>query len=390
VNRALTEPRVAPRVAVPPALDPLKERLPAVDAARGLALLLMLLDHAAFFAKVNVTAETYTSRALSLWGPGWVIAGLFTNVSAPTFWFLGGMSVALMAGRERWRNATDDFLLIRAGALFLIDMAVVSWEWNPMKPPHAVVDFELLSCLATALLLMIPTRRLPDRALIAVTAVLFVGYAALVRLVPQSVLEGLALPGRLFVTFDEAHKPVVTFPVFGWMGLMTLGLLFGRQLVRGQWLKGKPYYIAAGVCLAAWAVARLTGLGSTGEWRPEQGVQALFLMSKGPPSLDYQAFNVSFGLMALGAFLDAGPALKNSMPGRWLIAWGQAPLFLFVAHLLVTFGCARVLLHLPLLRQADVLRYTLTFVASAALLLPMARWYRTLKERNPDRVIHYL
>ena len=383
--------RSAPAVvALNPAPDPVRERLPAVDAARGLALLLMLLDHAAFFAKVNVAAESYTRRPLSLWGPGWVIAGLFTNVSAPTFWFVGGLSVALMAGRERWKHATDDFLLIRAGALYLIDMVLVSWEWNPLHAPHAVVDFELLSCLATALLLMIPLRRLPDRPLIAVTAILFVGYAALIRLVPTATLESFAFPARLLVTFDEVHRPVVTFPVLGWMGLMTMGLLFGRRLVRGDWLTGRPYYLAAGICLAVWLAARLTGLGSVNVWRPAQGVQALFIMQKGPPSLDYQAFNISFGLLALGGFLDLGSAIKDFAPGRWLIAWGQAPLFLFVAHLLVTFVCARALLHLPYLRHADVPRYALTFVVTAAVLLPMARWYRALKERNPDRVIHYL
>jgi hypothetical protein len=237
---------------------------------------------------------------------------------------------------------------------------------------------------------MIPARRLPNRLLIAMTAILFVGYAALIRLVPTATLESLSFPWRVLVTFDETHAPVVTFPVLGWLGLMTLGLLFGRKLVRGDWLTGRPYFIAAVACLAIWLAARLAGLGSVDPWRPSQGMQALFIMQKGPPSLDYQAFNLSFGLMALGAFLNLGNSIKDWAPGRWLIAWGQAPLFLFVAHLLVTFACARALLHLPFLRQADVLRYTLTTVCSAAVLLPMARWYRGLKERHPERVIHYL
>ena len=164
------------------------------------------------FAHVNVGAETYAGRISHFGSAGWFIVGLLTNFSAPTFWILGGVSVALMASRERRLNFTDDFLLIRAGALILIDLLLVAWEWNPLQPPHAVVNFELLTCLAIALLLLIPIRRLPDRALVALTTFLFAGYAALLRLVPQATLESLPFPPRVFVTFDVNHPPVPQQP----------------------------------------------------------------------------------------------------------------------------------------------------------------------------------
>jgi uncharacterized membrane protein len=384
----MSEPAAAPapsRGAAPPSDRP---RLLAVDATRGLALMLMLVDHAGFFAHVNVAAETYAGRVLRIAGPGWFATGLLTNVSAPTFWFLGGISVALMSWRERMRGSTDDFLLIRAGLLILIDLLLVSWEWDPLKPPHATAAFELLTCLAGAMLLMIPVRRLPDRALLAVTAGLLAGYAALVRAVPQEVFERLHFPGRWLVTFDVNHPPVVTFPIFGWFGLMVFGLWCGRRLADGRWRDGRPFVVAALVAFATWAVARVTGFGSADSWRPGDGLQALLLMRKGPPYLDYLAFNLGFGFLALAGFLGAGDALRRSAPGRWCVAWGQAPLFLFVVHLLVAFACARLALHV--FGHREVPRYVMTVMLAALALLPMAVWYRRLKERHPATLLRFL
>ena len=385
----------APREAAPAAVPELRlveardrARLPAVDATRGLALLLMVLDHVATFARANVTAETNANYPVHLWGPGWFITGLVTNVSSPTFWFLAGVSIALLVARERHKDSTDDFLLVRAGALFLIDMVLMGWEWMPLSPPHPKVAFDLLSCIAFALLLMIPVRRLPDRWLAGFTALLFVGFSVLTHVVPQAAFEHLQFPLRPFLAFDATHAPIVTFPVLGWLGVMTLGLWCGRRLADGRWTTGAPFARVAWIGLGVWLLARLTGIGSAGAWRPAAGLEALFLMQKGPPTLDFLAFNLAFGLFALALALDAGSALERRAPERWLVVLGRAPLFLFVIHLLVAFACARFFTHV--FRHATAPRYAAAFVCTAAILLPLARWYRGLKDRYPDTLIHFL
>jgi uncharacterized membrane protein len=365
-----------------------RARLAPIDAARGLALLLMVADHGATFARVSVLAESYAGRFDLPWGPGWVALGLLTNISAPMFWFLAGTSVALMSHRERVHNSTDDFLLIRAGALMLLDLALVSWEWNPLRFPRSEVTFDLLTCLGVAMLLLIPVRRLPDRALAVLSGILLFGYAALVRWIPQAAFEQLQFPLRVMVTYDSVHHPAVSFPVLGWFGLMTLGVLFGRRLADGRWRDGRPLRRAAVAGLALWLVVRLTGFGSAGAWHPAQGFEALWIMGKGPPALDYLAFNMSLGWLTLSALIDAGESLTRAAPSRWLIAWGQAPLFMFLAHLLVAFGCARLAMHV--FRHADIPRYLFTVVAACAILLPMARGYRELKLRHSHTLLHFL
>jgi uncharacterized membrane protein len=362
---------------------PIRDRLAVVDATRGLALVLMVLDHAATFVRVNVTAETYADRAVSIWGPGWYAAGLLTNISAPLFWCLAGVSVALLAHRERRPWGTDTFLLVRAFVLVLLDHFVIMPEWTPTRAPHFALQFELLTCLGVALLLMIPLRRLPDRALALLTGGLLAGYAAIVRLVPQATLERLPDLARLFVTYDLQHQPQVDFPVLGWLPLMTLGLLIGRRMADGRWRDSGPVVRLALAGVALGLALRLADPG----WRFGGGIASFLTMRKGPPGLDFLALNLGLGLLLMAAFLAARPRADRA-PWCWLVAWGQAPLFLFVVHLPILYLWAHELKHL--LPAPDAWRYALTCAGAAATLLPMARWYRGLKRRHPAGPLHYL
>ena len=289
-----TAPRPG-REAVSPIPASRPDRLAVVDAARGLALLLMVLDHGAVFASVNVNAETYVNRAPAFWGPGWFATGLLTNLSAPLFWCLAGTSVAFLARRDRRPWTTDRFLLVRAAVLVLLDQFVMPPEWTPWRMPRYVPEFELLSTLAAALLLMIPLRRLPDRALALLTALLLAGHVLLDRLVPQAALERLPALARLWVTFDRTHSPTVSFPVLGWLPLMTLGLLIGRRMADGRWLRPGPIVRLALGGLALGLAVRLADPG----WRSGGGLEAFLAMRKGPPGLDYLAVNLSVGLLLM-------------------------------------------------------------------------------------------
>jgi uncharacterized membrane protein len=72
------------------------QRVLPIDALRGVAMIAMALDHVASFLRIGLQAETYGGlpAVLQSW-PHW-LAGLFTNVAAPTFWLLSGVSVVLL------------------------------------------------------------------------------------------------------------------------------------------------------------------------------------------------------------------------------------------------------------------------------------------------------
>jgi uncharacterized membrane protein len=71
-------------------------RLPEIDALRGLAIVLMALDHTRdYFGDHSVDALALAHTHITLFFARWL-----THFCAPTFVFLAGMSVALAAHRR--------------------------------------------------------------------------------------------------------------------------------------------------------------------------------------------------------------------------------------------------------------------------------------------------
>ncbi len=374
-NRARPAPSAAPpRVAAP-------------DAARGLALVCMVMAHASMYAKVNILAAGFAGRHLVTPAPGWRLVGLVAYIAPVLFWFVLGMSVALVDGRRANKAEVDRFLLVRAAILFVLDQTLIEFLWAPTRPYHVVLVFELLSALAMTLALLVPLRRLPDAALALLTAVLALGYPLVVHHYTQAQMEAFPLVLRVLFTYDFTHVPMVTFPLVGWLPLPLLGLLLGRRLRRPEWQVPGPWLRVAGACTVVWLLSRLTGYGDYSPWHPGDGALKWFMLSDGPPGLDFMASYVAVGTLVIAGLFS--PRMNWHAPwARWLVLLGQVALFLFVAHLGVCFLVSRPLLHL--LRHADALRYALTVVGALAILTVMAQAYRAFKARHPRSILRYL
>jgi len=181
--------------------------------------------------------------------------------------------------------------------------------------------------------------------------------------------------------------PSVGFPVLGWVPLMLVGLAFGRRVAAQPARAARLAWQAVALCVGVFFVTHLTHLDSDPPWTEKQGIEGFLLLRKGPPAVDFFAFNLAFGLAALAAFLSGAVDLARA-PWRWLVVYGRASLFLFAAHLLVAFVVARVALYFHV--GPDWLRYTLVVSVAAALLVPMAAWYRRAKERHRGSLLRYL
>src|SRR5690349_9413488 len=117
----------------PPAAPSLATRIRAPDAARGLAMVVMIVGHASTFAKVDVAAEVYADRRLPLPGFGFMLPGFFVNLAPVLFWFLVGTSVALVTGRRASEREVDRFMLVRAAILIAVDQVLIPFLWSPTQ-----------------------------------------------------------------------------------------------------------------------------------------------------------------------------------------------------------------------------------------------------------------
>ena len=124
------------------------QRVLPIDALRGVAMIAMALDHVASFLRVGLQAETYGGMPAVLESWSHWLAGLFTNVAAPTFWLLSGISVVLLETSRKKKGATDweisKFLLIRAGLILILDMTICQIFWAGKGPyTHVLLSIGL-------------------------------------------------------------------------------------------------------------------------------------------------------------------------------------------------------------------------------------------------------
>jgi uncharacterized membrane protein len=197
----------APPITATPATR-LSTRLPAIDLARGLALVAMAIYHfswdLSFFRliDVNVSAE-----------PGW---RLFARLIAGSFLFLVGFSLVLAARHGLSREAFLRRFLLVAGAAALITLAT----WYAF--PQSFIFFGILHHIALASVLALPFLRAP----LAVTAVA----AVAIFVVPFAYSDSLfAHPALLWTGL--APKPPVTndyVPLFPWFGVVLGGMVAAR------------------------------------------------------------------------------------------------------------------------------------------------------------------
>ena len=187
-------------------------RLPAIDVARGVALCGMAVFHIAWdLSAFGVIAAAVASD------PAWL---MLARVVAGSFLLLSGVSLSL---------ATPDGLrmdpyLARVGriaaAAALVSLA--SWWFEP----GGVIIFGILHCLALAGLLALPLLRAPDWVLALLAGLMLLG---------GGVLRDAAFNARgwLFLGLATKVAPSADYiPLFPWFGLVLLGMLAGRWLLR--------------------------------------------------------------------------------------------------------------------------------------------------------------
>lgn len=365
-----------------------RARITALDALRGVALILMGLVHVAAFVRANIQAETYGGQAAVLQSWPYWLSALITTVAAPVFWTLSGVSVALLEASRRRAGETEAditrFLVIRAGLLLVLDLTIADWAWTGGGPYT-----HILLSLAISLAVLSLARRLPPAVLGASLGLIMLGYqlalpwtAANLSQTPDPVLA-------LLLGYRTQPWPALEFSLLGWGPLMGLGYLLGRFIDRPVFRRPLTW-LAAGAALLVISVG-LRGWGVFGDlvpFSPEQGWVHFLVMSKTPPSLTYFTFKLGLAALALAA-LVARPGLLEGGPGRWLVLCGQASLFFFVMHIVVYNLVSQLVLALNL-PGPGILRVYLAWVLGLAVLLPVTAWYRGVRRANPRSVLRYL
>ena len=380
-------------------------RLDSVDLLRGLAIVIMALDHARdYFTSARFDATDLTQTTAPLFLTRWI-----THVCAPVFVFLAGTSAFLYQARRRSRAEVSRFLLTRGLLLVVLELTVVRWAWTFNFSYTELLFVQVIWVIGVSMIVLAGLIYLPLRAVAAVGVAMILGHNLLDGVTPQSLGAWGPLWALLHV---QAAIPlgggrvfVVIYPLIPWIGVMAAGYAFGTLLLRTEQERRRTLLMLGGGLTLAFLMLRAVNVyGDPAPWTVQEtaGRTALSFLNttKYPPSLQ-------FLLMTLGPAIALLPLLERltGPVARAVTVFGRVPLFFYVLHLYLIHAVAltvgtlagfdpRSFLHVWL-NNPDGWGYGLPVVylvwAGVVLALyPACRWFAGVKARRREVWLSYL
>jgi uncharacterized membrane protein len=368
------------------------KRLFALDALRGLIMILMALDHANWFIAQKHSTGEYWGGPYPVYSDVLAfLTRLVTHPCAPGFAFLMGVGMLLFAesrkarGWSKWDIWRD--LWIRGTLLIAFQLIIVNraWELTP-QGWDVQIYWGVLATLGSCMILGSLLVWLPWQALAVIAATLFVGME-FTHPDPSQWGTLNDVPLRLVLVFSGGTNRVFsTYPVLAWLEVVVFGLLFGRWLLADR---KSAYRRALWLGLAFLVVfVVLRALDGFGNIRPRLGDSWMDFLNpvKYPPALTFTLMAMGINLIALWAFSQAKE--RGQAFFAPLVAIGRVPLFFYIAHLFLYAGLARWLVPEG---GTSILAMYPYWILGVLVLFPFCLWYRQLKYREPfDLILRYV
>ena len=380
-------------------------RVAAVDILRGLAMVLMVLDHTRDFA--HRESFLFDPTDLDQTTPDIFLTRWITHFVAPIFILLAGTSARfqILAGRSRGEIAR--FLVFRGLWLIFLELTVVRVGIWFNADPAFLGMLQVIWVLGVSMIVLAGLVFLPDLAIVAVGLAAIVGHNLLDRVeaAPDQRLLWAILHQRDNVAVFSKTEPdlFVLYPLLPWIGVIAIGYVLGRLYSWDGARRRRRLLVMGAATTLAWVAIRF--VNDYGDPRPWQAypdalttILSFLNAEKYPPSLDFLAMTLGPALILLG-LLDRVGATRA--PARWLAVLGGVPLFFYLLQWFVAHG-------LSVLAEAvagqDVAWHFMTpperffnvppdagfslpvvyllWITGIAILYPLSAWYRGIRARR--------
>lgn len=380
-------------------------RLESIDALRGLMMILMALDHVRDY--LGNTAFDYTSYEVKtnivLFFTRWI-----TNLCAPTFIFLVGVSMYLALKAGKTKKELRFFLVTRGVWMIVADFFIMHVAWT-FSFDFSVIEFDVLTVTGASMILLSLLIFLPR-------FLLFVLCAGV--LVSHNLLDGHDL--NWLKTWNWLHSPehfvmtvfqqqVNVYPwyvMIPWVFIPGLGYLFGSTYDLPTREQSKRLMLLGGMCLTTFFIARYINFyGDPNPWVLSKNMSisifSFLNVTKYPPSLLYFLITLGLSFFILALFDRYNNHFINV-----LSVYGKTPFTFYVLHVFVihtialmlayvNFGPAAMRLYMnvkfisfdPTVLNLTPYGYGIYTVYSiwlfvVVLFYPFCKWYGNFKQRN--------
>lgn len=388
------------------------KRIVALDALRGLAILVMALDHTSLYiTQTYPPAEAGSGVFPVFYDPLRFLTRFFGLPGRTAFFFLMGVGMTLFAHSRHKRGWSRGAILrhfaIRGLVLIAIELLIMNRGWELLPLIHGLrihtavlTALALTSILASLLVVAMQAGLKPVYGLV-LAGVLFVGVEwthalpGITVAAPSSqpwlrrIELGLSFLYTLFVYPGGNRRLGASFAVLPYLEVVILGNVFGRWLIDDpQRALRRARNVGIAFLLAGIALRLLDGFGNV---RPRMGnswIDYMTLVAK-PPSMVHTLVTMGLNLLMIWFLTQACEQAPNVMQRvLWpLVMFGRAPLFFYVCHVFVY---AALGYWLAPNGAATPWIYPFWLLGLLILFLP-TWWYGRLKRRQPaNSALRYL
>lgn len=315
------------------------KRIESIDILRGLAMVIMALDHVRDFFHISANIDDPLNLATT--SPALYFTRWITHFCAPIFVFLSGTSIYLQSLRKSTKEL-GIFLVKRGIWLILAEWFIISLAWT-FNPFYNVFPFQVIwaigiSMLILGLLILI---KLPFRAILVLGLLIVFGHNLLDT--PESkpgfqpgFWWDLVHHGRFtFYEFSPGYFVIVVYPFLAWTGVMMLGYAAGRWFSPNvEEHQRKKILLGTGSALILFfiVIRMLNVYGDPLAWSAQKNslysILSFLKVNKYPPSLLYLCITIGPALLLL-AWMENW---RNTF-SRAMIVFGRTAFFYYIIHL---------------------------------------------------------
>lgn len=362
----------------------------ALDALRGLIVVLMAVDHANYFVAQQHSSGEHWGGPFPAYADALsFITRLITHPVAPGFAFLMGTGMALFAASRRERGWSEwaivRHFLIRGTLLVALQFSIVNLAWNLGPQPFPDVYMGVLAALGGGMILGSLFVRLGPLTLAIVGMVLLVGVEFSH---PDPSQWGLIFDQPLGLVFGYSGGDAgfwSNYPIFTWLELVIFGMAFGKWMLADQEAPLRRAWLIGVVALVGFYLLRI--FDGFGNIRPRSGDDWIGYLNvvKYPPAMTFTLLTMGVNLILLSLFARAGGWANRLLES--LATFGRVPLFFYVTHLYLYLGLGAWLepsgTTIPIMY--------LYWLTGLGILYPLCVWYGHLKQRQPaDSLLRFL
>ncbi len=384
-------------------------RVESIDVVRGLAMVIMALDHVRDY--FHVTANMDDPLNLETTTPLLFFTRWITHFCAPIFIFLSGTSIYLQSLRKT-KKELSSFLLKRGLWLIFVECVIIAFAWT-FLPGLNVIPLQVIWAIGISMVLLGLIIHLPYKVIMFLGLLIVFGHNLLD--IPES--DPGFKPGFWWDLFHSGyfknynyapnHSILMVYPFVAWTGLMMLGycagVLYSAAFTQAQRIK-ILWRTGLALVLLFVVVRTVNVYGDPHPWQLQQTGFLSFLsflkVQKYPPSLLYLCITIGPSLVLLSVIEKMRNRFTNIMQVYGRTAFFYYILHLYLIHLLAVASffikghtvkeAMDSVQNLPFLFVLPGVGWSLAVVylvwaAVVIALYPLCKWYDRYKTQHKEK-----